>query len=72
LATTQNFATKFTTIIVNESTNKSTELGLHNCKKRQIYSVAKMKAPFSEFTVCFCNCNRLLFMVEVYLLHQSG
>ena len=31
--------------------NKSRESCLHICKKRQIYSIPKVKAPFSNFTV---------------------
>ena len=40
--------------------------------KRQIYSIAKVKAPFSNFTVCFfVSVTGYYFMVEVYLPHQS-
>jgi len=35
--------------------------------KRQVYSVAKLKAPFSNFTVCFFGIyNRLIFYSRTF------
>ena len=51
--------------------NKSTELCLHICKKRQIYSIAKVKAPFSNLTWIAVNCPEFISKDERPQIHLT-